>query len=327
MSVDTNELKLKKKKEILPPQPNEDLSSLTAEKIVTPGQLVMKRFLRNKLSLIGMGILVFMFIFSFLGPVLTSYSYSQVFKYDELSLIMMYEPPSAEHWMGTDGNGMDVMTRLMYGGQISLTIGFVVVFVEIFIGVVLGGISGFYGRFVDGLIMRLVDIFNCIPFLPIMLIVGAIVNKLDIDKTKNIYILMLVMGLFGWTGIARIVRGQILSLREQEFMVATEATGLKPSRRIFKHLVPNVIPQLIVIATLGLGGIILTEAALSFLGFGVRPPVPSWGNMINAVNQSYILKAFPWTWIPAGFLILLTVLAFNFVGDGLRDAFDPKMKR
>ncbi|MBN2696144.1 MAG: ABC transporter permease, partial [Bacilli bacterium] len=123
------------------------------------------------------------------------------------------------------------------------------------------------------------------------------------------------------------VRGQILSLREQEFMVATEATGLKPSRRIFKHLVPNVIPQLIVIATLGLGGIILTEAALSFLGFGVRPPVPSWGNMINAVNQSYILKAFPWTWIPAGFLILLTVLAFNFVGDGLRDAFDPKMKR
>jgi peptide/nickel transport system permease protein len=239
----------------------------------------------------------------------------------------MYLRPSAIHWMGTDGNGMDIMTRLMHGGRISLTIGFVVVTVELLIGIILGGLAGYYGGFVDALIMRFVDIINSIPFLPVVLIIGAIVDELNIDKTKNIYILMLVLGLLGWTGIARMVRGQILSLREQEFMVATEATGLSISRRIFRHLIPNVIPQLIVIATLGLGGIILTEAALSFLGFGVRYPVPSWGNMINAVNEPFILKTYLFTWVPAGLLIFITVLAFNFVGDGLRDAFDPKMKR
>lgn len=300
---------------------------ISIEKIVTPGQLVLKRFLRNKLAIIGIAILVFMFIFAFLGPLLINYDYDQVFVNNEQSLIRMFERPSLEHLLGTDGNGMDIMTRLMFGGQISLTIGFIVVFIEIFIGVILGGIAGFYGKWVDGLIMRLVDIFNSVPFLPVMLIVGAIIEATDIRKEFNIYILMLVMGILGWTGIARLVRGQILSLREQEFMVATEATGLKVSRRIFKHLIPNVIPQLIVVATGGLGGIILTEASLSFLGFGVKYPVPSWGNMINAVNNAYILKEYWFTWIPAGTLILLSVLAFNFVGDGLRDAFDPKMKR
>jgi len=297
------------------------------DKIVTPGQLVIKRFLRNKLAIIGIITLVIMFIFSFLGPILTDFKYDQVFVDDALSLIRRFERPSFEHLLGLDSNGMDIMTRLMYGGQISLTIGFIVIGIEIFIGVILGGIAGFYGKWVDGLIMRLVDIFNSLPFLPIMLIVGAVVEATDIDKSKNIYILMLAMGLLGWPGIARLVRGQILSLREQEFMVATEATGLKSSRRIFRHLIPNIIPQLIVVATAGLGGIILTEAALSFLGFGVRYPVPSWGNMINAVNDAWILKQYWFTWIPAGLLILVTVMAFNFVGDGLRDAFDPKMKR
>lgn len=313
--------------EILQPNHEENSEEISIDKIVTPGQLVMKRFLRNKLAIIGIVVLTLMFIFSFLGPVFIRYSYSQRFVDDVQSLLRMYESPSIEHLLGTDGNGMDIMTRLMYGGRISLTIGFVVVSIEIIIGVILGGISGFYGKWVDGLIMRLVDVVNCIPYLPVMLIVGAIVSTLEIDKTKNIYILMLMMGLLGWTGIARMVRGQILSLRELEFMVATEAVGLKVWRRIFKHLIPNVIPQLIVIATMGLGGIILTEAALSFLGFGVRYPVPSWGNMINAVNQPYILKKYLFTWVPAGSLIFITVLAFNFVGDGLRDAFDPKMKR
>jgi len=302
-------------------------AEINIEKIVTPGQLVMKRFLRNKLAIIGTVTIAFMFLFSFIGPLFTQYGYSQVFVDDEASLIRIFEFPSALHWLGTDNNGMDIMTRLMYGGQISLTIGFVVVFIEIFIGVILGGVAGFYGRWIDGLIMRIVDIFNCIPFLPIMLIVGSIVDQMDIPKEQNIYILMIMMGFLGWTGIARIVRGQILSLREQEFMVATEAVGLKVSRRIFKHLIPNVIPQLIVYATMGLGGIILTEAALSFLGFGVRYPVPSWGNMINAMNQPWYLKNYWFGWVPAGALILITVLAFNFIGDGLRDAFDPKLKR
>ena len=312
-------------------QEQEDLGAqaleLNLEKVITPGQLVLKRFLRNKLSIIGIVILVAMFLFSFLGPLFTGYRPEQVFIDYEADLIQMYLRPSAMHWLGTDGNGMDIMTRLMHGGRISLTIGFVVVTVELLIGIVLGGLAGYYGGFLDAVIMRFVDIINSIPFLPVMLIIGAVVDELNVDKTKNIYILMLVLGLLGWTGIARMVRGQILSLREQEFMVATEATGLSISRRIFRHLIPNVIPQLIVIATLGLGGIILTEAALSFLGFGVRYPVPSWGNMINAVNEPFILKSYLFTWVPAGFLIFITVLAFNFVGDGLRDAFDPKMKR
>lgn len=312
-------------------QEQEDLGAqaleLNLEKVITPGQLVLKRFLRNKLSIIGIVILVTMFLFAFIGPFFTGYTPEQVFYDIAADEIAMYLRPSAIHWMGTDGNGMDIMTRLMHGGRISLTIGFVVVTVELLIGIILGGLAGYYGGFVDALIMRFVDIINSIPFLPVVLIIGAIVDELNIDKTKNIYILMLVLGLLGWTGIARMVRGQILSLREQEFMVATEATGLSISRRIFRHLIPNVIPQLIVIATLGLGGIILTEAALSFLGFGVRYPVPSWGNMINAVNEPFILKTYLFTWVPAGLLIFITVLAFNFVGDGLRDAFDPKMKR
>lgn len=320
-----------KKEQIKLEQAEKDLGAqaleINLEKVITPGQLVLRRFLRNKLSIIGIVILAAMFIFSFLGPLFTGYSPEQVFIDYQADLLQMYLRPSFTHWLGTDGNAMDIMTRLMYGGRISLTIGFVVVTVEIVIGIILGGIAGYYGGIIDALIMRFVDIINSIPFLPVMLIIGAVVDSLNVDKTKNIYILMLVLGLLGWTGIARMVRGQILSLREQEFMVATEATGLSISKRIFKHLIPNVIPQLIVIATLGLGGIILTEAALSFLGFGVRYPVPSWGNMINAVNEPFILKTYLFTWIPAGLLIFVTVLAFNFVGDGLRDAFDPKMKR
>lgn len=148
-----------------------------------------------------------------------------------------------------------------------------------------------------------------------------------IDPRIRIYALCAILGIVGWPGIARMVRGQILSLREQEFMVATEATGVRISRRIFRHLIPNVIPQLIVIATMGLGDVILMEATLSFLGIGVKFPYASWGNIVNAVNDVYVLTNFWFVWIPAGFLILLTVLGFNFVGDGLRDAFDPKMKR
>ncbi|QVK18776.1 ABC transporter permease [Mycoplasmatota bacterium] len=305
----------------------ETKEEICVDKIITPGQLVMKRFIRNKLAIIGIVVLVCMFVFSFFGPLLINYSYSEVFVDDELSLIRMFERPSAEHLLGLDGHGMDVMVRLMYGGRISLTVGFVVVGIEILIGTIVGGIAGFYGRWVDGLCMRIVDIFLCIPYLPVMLIVGAVIDTLEIDKTKNIYILMIMMGVLYWPGVARLIRGQILTLREQEFMVATEALGLKARRRIFKHLIPNIIPQLIVYATMGLGGIILTEAALSFLGFGVRYPVPSWGNMINAVNQPYILKQYLFPWVPPGLCIFLTVLAFNFVGDGLRDAFDPKMKR
>ena len=238
-----------------------------------------------------------------------------------------YASPSKEHWLGTDRNGMDMLTRLMYGGRVSLIIGFIVVFIESVLGVIMGGISGYFGGWVDNLIMRIVDIFYCIPSLPIIIILGAAMDAANLDSSTRMLYLMLILGFLGWPGIARMVRGQILSLREQEFMTATESCGISVSKRIFKHLVPNVIPQLIVIMTMGLGDTIITEATLSFLGLGVRFPFASWGNIINDVNDTFVLTNYWFIWIPAGVLLLATVLAFNIVGDGLRDAFDPKMKR
>ena len=238
-----------------------------------------------------------------------------------------YSSPSKAHIVGTDGYGFDLLTRLMYGGRISLIIGFIVVLIELVIGVILGGISGYFGGLLDNLIMRIVDIFNSIPWLPFLIIVGAIMDKLQVDPQVRMYMLMLLLGILGWPSIARMVRGQILSLREQEFMIAAEATGMSVRKRIFKHLVPNVMPQLIVICTLALGGIIITESTLSFLGLGVKYPFASWGNIITAVTNSYVMTNYLFVWIPAGMLILITVLGFNFIGDGLRDAFDPKMKR
>ena len=215
----------------------------------------------------------------------------------------------------------------MYGGRISLLIGFVVVLIELILGVLVGGVAGFFGGWVDNLLMRLVDIVYCIPAMPLYLILGSVMDYMKVSPTIRIYMLCVIMGVIGWVGIARIVRGQILSLREQEFMIAAEATGISIKRRIFKHLIPNVIPQLIVFASMGIGDVILTEASLSFLGLGIKYPAASWGSIINAVNDSYVMTNYLFVWVPAGFLILLTVLAFNFVGDGLRDAFDPKMKR
>ena len=238
-----------------------------------------------------------------------------------------YSAPSKKHWAGTDGNGMDMLTRLMYGGRISLMIGFVVIIIEGIIGILIGGVSGYFGGWVDTILMRVVDVVICIPAMPLYIIIGSVMDYYKIDPRIRIYALCAILGIVGWPSIARMVRGQILSLREQEFMVATEATGVRVSRRIFRHLIPNVIPQLIVIATMGLGDVILMEATLSFLGIGVKFPYASWGNIVNAVNDVYVLTNFWFVWIPAGFLILLTVLGFNFVGDGLRDAFDPKMKR
>jgi peptide/nickel transport system permease protein len=247
--------------------------------------------------------------------------------FQEKYLIDIYSPPSSTHLLGTDANGMDVLTRMMYGGRISLMIGFVVIFLSMFIGVTLGGIAGYFGKWVDNLIMRIVDVFYCIPSMPILIILGALFDALKLEPLTRIMYLMVILGVLGWAGIARLVRGQILSLREQEFMLATEATGLKASRRIFRHLIPNVMPQLIVNATMGLGGIILTESTLSFLGLGAKYPLATWGAMINSVSSAAAMTQYTYIWIPVGVLICLTVIAFNFVGDGLRDAFDPKMKR
>lgn len=246
---------------------------------------------------------------------------TETYVYDQYSL------PSKKHPLGTDSNGMDMLTRLMYGGRVSLVIGFIVVIIETVLGVILGGISGYFGGWVDNLIMRIVDVFYCVPSTPLIIILGAAMDGMRVDPQIRMLYLMLILGFLGWPSIARMVRGQILSLREQEFMTATEACGISIYRRIFKHLIPNVIPQLIVICTMSLGSVIITESTLSFLGLGVKFPFASWGNIINDVNNSYVLTNYWFIWIPAGICLLVAVLGFNFVGDGLRDAFDPRMKR
>ena len=238
-----------------------------------------------------------------------------------------YAAPSRAHPLGTDKNGMDVLTRLMYGGRVSLIIGFIVVLIAGFLGALLGGIAGYFGKWTDEAVMRLVDVFYCIPTTPLLIILGALMDGMRLPAQLRMLYLMLILGFLGWPEIARLVRGQILSLREQEFMVAAEAVGLRPRRRIFRHLLPNVVPQLIVTCTMRLGSTILTEATLSFLGLGVKFPFASWGNIMNDVSNIHVLTSYWFVWIPAGICLVLSVLGFNFVGDGLRDAFDPKMKR
>ena len=323
-------------------------------KEMSPIRLILRRFFRSKLSLVGLIMIIGLFVFSFLGPVVYSkwgeeqvdrkevvqqipmtYTYTdesgekitvtQILEHT--STINSYASPNGEHLLGTDDNGFDVFVRLMYGGRISLTIGFIVVILETIIGIFLGALAGYFGGWVDQVIMRIVDIFNCIPTLPILLIASALIDSWGLDADQRIYVLMVIITIFSWSGVARLVRGQILSLREQEFSVATEVMGLPIWRRIFRHLIPNVMPQLIVSMTLGLGSVILYESTLSYLGLGVQLPKAAWGTMIATSNDPQVLSYHTNMWLPAGFMIVIAVLGFNFVGDGLRDAMDPKSKK
>ena len=262
-----------------------------------------------------------MFLLCFVGPVFSPYS---LYDYSVLDKNL---PPSSKYWLGTDKLGRDILLRMMLAGRISLTVGLVATGISIIIGATLGALAGFYRKWVDTLIMRMADIFMALPTLPILIILGAILSDLKVEPSDRIYFLMLIIGVLGWSSISRLVRGQILGLREQEFMQATEALGLKDRRKIFRHLLPNTIPIIIVSATLGVAGAILYESALSFLGIGVVPPTPSWGNMISAANNLIDFRKRPWLWIPPGMCILVTVVAINLIGDGLRDALDPKMKK
>lgn len=330
-------------------------------KALSPGATVAKRFFRSKLSVIGLVTIIVLFLFSFIGPLFSPWGANEYDntktspsssgspftyvvdgeEYEGYSMTYQWTTDlntldgiSAAHWMGTDNSGQDIFTRLMYGGRISLTLGFVVIFLETLLGVLLGGIAGYFGGWIDNVLMRIVDLLSCIPTIPLMLIFGTALDSLGfIEPPLNSYKLYVIMGvlcLIGWVGTARLVRGQILSLREQEFMLAAKASGLSTKSKIFKHLLPNVIPQLIVSMTLGLGGVILMEATLGFLGIGAPIETATWGNMINFANATVdakYLHSYPNMWLGAGICITLAILAFNFVGDGLRDAFDPKMKR
>ncbi|MBR2321947.1 MAG: ABC transporter permease [Clostridia bacterium] len=326
-------------------------------RVLSPGQMVAKRFFRSKLSMVGLAMLIALFLFSFIGPMFSQWAekgqpvkdtstskeiiLAERIKFitEDGDVVIAYditvEQPTfnkrgditMDHLLGTDDSGYDLLTNLMLGGRISLTIGFVVIILETLIGVLLGGLAGYFGGWVDNLVMRIVDIISCIPTLPIMLILSATLTSLGILDISRLYYLMIVLTLIGWGGIARLVRGQILSLREQEFMLAAKCSGLSTSRKIFRHLLPNVMPQLIVSMTMGLGSIILMEATLGFLGLGAPLGTPTWGAMISAASKMEYLSGYPNFWIPPGICITLAILAFNFVGDGLRDAFDPKMKR
>ena len=320
-----------------------ELDELDEKRVfLTPGQMVMKRFFRNRLAVVGLIILVLMALFCFVGPLFSPYSETEIFYLDKTTgeeirmtdsarivdaVLNTKALPSSAHWLGTNEMGQDMFTRLMYGGRISLLVGFVVVAVEMLVGVTLGGVAGYYGGKVDMVIMRLVEIFVSIPFIPLMLILSSLLISLKISPEYKIYYTMFVMGVIYWAGVARMIRGNILSLREMEYMQAAEATGIRTSRKIFRHLVPNVMPVIIVMATMDLGSVILMESTMSYLGIGVGVPYASWGNMVQAVNDNVIMRNHMNIWVPPGLCILLVVLAFNFVGDGLRDAFDPKMKR
>ena len=323
-------------------------------KLMSPTRMVIRRFFRSKLSIIGLIMVIGLFVFSFFGPMvytrwgettpddspLTEYATSQ-FTYTvngqtftirqsvekEMSY-NSYAPISGEHLLGTDQQGYDIFTRLMYGGRISLTVSFLAVFVITILGVVMGGIAGYFGGWVDNLIMRICDVLMCLPGVPILLIIGLILDSAGVGGSVRIYWLMIYLTLFSWPGTARLVRGQILSLREQEYMVAAEAMGYSAPRKIFKHLVPNVMPQLIVQMSLSLGSMILYEATLSYLNLGVRAPYAAWGTMINIISTDpNVITDHFLAWGPAGICIVIAVLGFNFVGDGLRDALDPKMRR
>ncbi|MFC7678945.1 oligopeptide ABC transporter permease [Paenibacillus sp. GCM10028914] len=287
----------------------------------SPWRIAIRRFTRNRLAVFGLFILIIMALFSIVGPWISPYDL------DQYNVKNKNMAPNAQHWLGTDKLGRDILLRLMLAGRISLTVGLVATGISVIIGATLGALAGFYRKFTDTIIMRVADIFMAMPALPIMIILGAILSDLKVEPSDRIYFLMLILGILGWTTIARLVRGQILTLREQEFMQATEALGLRDRRKIFRHLLPNTVPIIIVTATLGVASAIIYESALSYLGIGVVPPTPSWGNMIAAANSLIDFRKRPWQWIPPGMCILITVVAINLIGDGLRDALDPKMKK
>ena len=322
-------------------------------RLMSPTRMLLRRFFRSKLSVAGIIMLASLFVFCWFGPLVynqwgeietdrtgaieyTEYEidanndgevdYIQIIVTD--NGVNALAKPSADHLLGTDEQGMDIFTRLMYGGRLSLTISFLAVFLTSFLGIVLGGLAGYYGGAVDNIIMRICDVLMCLPTLPLMLIIGTVLDSNGVPSAYYIYLLMGLLALFSWTGMARLVRGQILFLREQEYMVAAEAMGYSTARRIFKHLIPNILPQILVSMTMSLGSMILYESTLSYLNLGVRIPYASWGTMIEVISKrSDILQNNFNVWGPPGVCIIIAVLGFNFIGDGLRDALDPKQRR
>jgi peptide/nickel transport system permease protein len=298
------------------------IAGLTAE-VTTPRNrrlTNLKKIRKNRLSVLSLVILVVVFAFSFVGPFFSPY------REDKVDVKSMYQPPSKAHILGTDNMGRDVLTRLMLAGRISLAVGIFSMLLSVILGGTIGAASAFYGGVADTVVMRFSDALMSIPEMPMLLMMGALLSVYKVGGDKRIFIVMLMISLIGWPKLARLVRSQVLSLKEQPFMQATEILGLNDFHKIFFHLLPNTMPLLIVEATLDIARAIVDESVLSFLGIGVVPPAPSWGNMISAANNMIDFQMRPWLWLSPGVVIFITVISINIFGDGLRETFDPKMR-
>ena len=279
--------------------------------------LAWKRFQRNKLALLGGFTIILLILSAILAPLIAPYNPYVSIRNDKGKLDILAEP-SKTHIFGTDSVGRDVASRMIYAGRVSLSVGIVAVSISIIIGTFFGSLAGFFGKWIDSIIMRMVDVVICFPVLFLIITISTLLKP-------SIYTTMIVIGLVSWTNTARLVRGEILKVREYEFIEATRALGAKNGRIIFRHILPNIFSPIVVQATLQTAQAILIEAALSFLGVGVQQPIPSWGNMLNEAMSLTILAFKPLIWLLPGMAIVITVLSINFLGDGLRDALDPKL--
>jgi peptide/nickel transport system permease protein len=277
----------------------------------SPTARAIRRFRRHRLAMVALVIFGMIGLSALCAPLIERYPP------DAISLRDKFQPPSAEHWFGTDRLGRDVWSRTIHGGRVSLAVGLTAALISTLIGLLFGAISGYYGGWADMLVMRVTDVFLTFPPIIIMLAIAAFVGQ-------SIVNVILIIGLLSWPTTARLVRGQVLSVREEQFVLASRSLGAKNSRLINLHVLPNTIAPLLAEVTFAVGAAILTEAGLSFLGLGVPQPTPSWGNMLEAARSLDILENGPWMWVPPAILTLLTILCINFVGDGVRDAIDPR---
>jgi peptide/nickel transport system permease protein len=276
------------------------------------GKIMLRKYMKNKLAVVSAIVLFMIINAAIFAPWLAPYDPSQQHLLEALS------PPGKKFLLGTDDLGRDTLSRLLYGAQVSLLVGFTSIAGSIFIGTVVGAIAGYFGGMIDAILMRFVDVIISFPSLFLLITLVTIFEP-------SLLTLIIVFALFGWTGTARLVRGEFLSLRSREFVLAAKTMGIRSWRIIFSHILPNAMGPIVVSATLGIGGVILAETSLSYLGLGIQPPKPSWGNMLQSAQSLKIMIEAWWFTLFPGFMILITVLAFNFVGDGLRDAFDPKI--
>jgi peptide/nickel transport system permease protein len=275
--------------------------------------LFARRFVKHKLGVIGLTVFALVLLMAIFAPVIAPY--------DPYRIGTSFDAaPSGEHLLGTDQVGRDVLSRLIYASRISVIVGIGAVSICIAIGTVLGAIAGYFGRWIDSLIMRITDVFLSFPFLMVILVIVSILGP-------SLFNIIAVLGLFGWPTVARLVRGSVLSIKEMDYVKAGVALGFSTPKIIFRHVLPNAMAPILVNATFGIASAIIAEASLSFLGLGVQPPTASWGNLLTEAQSLTVLSSKPWLWVPPGFMILLVVLSINFVGDALRDGLEPNHKK